>query len=60
VAAIKLVRYYQEMEHALDRDDILLASTIRDSLFPSWLEQGQPDDATYFGNFPAGYWSESV
>jgi len=58
VTAIKLVHAYRELQEALDREDILLASTIRDSLFPAWVQQDtpQPKAAVYYGRFPYGYW----
>lgn len=58
VSSIKLIKWYQELTEALDNDNIDLASTIRDSLFPSWIVDGEPQpyNATYIGRFPYGYW----
>ena len=60
VAAIKLCNWYTEMQLALDKDDYVLHDSMRNSLFPYWLPdkscQNQPDNATYVGQFPYGYW----
>lgn len=56
VAAIKLVNWHTEMEHALFDEDYVLHDAIHNSLFPSWLPQSQPDEACYVGQFPYGYW----
>jgi len=53
----KLVAHHTEMESALVQEDEMLFNTIRDSLFPVWVEQDQPDNATYNGYFPYGHWS---
>ena len=56
VAAIKLVKWHEEMEEALAKEDYVLFETIKASLFPEWIEEEQPDDACYIGQFPYGYW----
>jgi hypothetical protein len=58
VAAIKLVKYHDEMEKALAEEDFLLYNTINDSLFPEWVKnhEEQPDNVRYIGQFPYGYW----
>ena len=53
----KLVAHHNEMESALIDEDEVLFDTIRDSLFPHWIDQDQPDNAKYNGYFPYGYWS---
>lgn len=56
VAAIKLVKAYQDMENAIAEEDTVLATTIRESLFPPWVGEEQPDNAVYHGRFPHGQW----
>lgn len=56
VAAIKLVNWHTEMEQALEEDDFFQYDIIKSSLFPPWLPNPQPDDVTYVGHFPYGYW----
>ena len=61
VAAIKLVKFHDEMQSALAQEDFLLYDTIYDSLFPIWVQKSeeQPDEATYVGQFPYGYWEHN-
>ena len=60
VATIKLVRWYEEMEQALDCEDLVLYRAIYESLFPAWVkaDEPQPDEACYVGQFPYGHWEE--
>lgn len=60
VAVIKLVNWHKEMEEALVVDDFLLHDTIKNSMFPPWLPDEQPDMAVYNGQFPYGYWEDIV
>lgn len=60
VATIKLVRWHTEMEAALAKEDFMLYETMKNSLFPAWLPDPQPDSACYIGQFPYGYWEESL
>lgn len=53
----KLINHHTEMESALAKEDEVLFNTIRDSLFPHWAGDEQPDSAQYNGYFPYGYWS---
>lgn len=52
----KLLSYHDEMEARL-MDDEVLSNAIRESLFPPWVDEEQPDNAVYNGYFPYGYWS---
>ena len=57
VAAIRLVQKYLEYQQCKKEDNEILAERIYDSLFPSWVEDEQPEYATYIGVFPYGHWS---
>ena len=56
VVVIRLYNWYAELERCLANNDFVLHDCIHNSMFPPWLPEEQPDEATYNGEFPYGYW----